>query len=110
MELVGKRANWSTPITSSRPRDILGLSLAAEANISQFIGWSGADQDDNAQEQFILVYNGTTAPTLTDYATTPIGTVILTPQLASVSHYIHQAQSATPVKGDWKVVAAATAA
>lgn len=108
MSGLGKRAGWMSPYMSDRPREVLKLTEAQEATLSKFIGFVGKDQDGNRVEQFILEYDGTVAPTLTDYDETPIGTIILTPQLADVAMYIHQAQSSPAVVGDWKSVAATT--
>lgn len=108
MTKVGIRANWSGVYAGDRPRDILGLTQDQEAKISQFIGFTGKDQAGNPTTKFILVFNGTSNPTLTDFAATPIGTIIETPYLASTSHYIHQAKSTPAVVGDWKKVSATT--
>lgn len=105
MSGVGKRAGWSHPYVGDRPRDVLGLTKDQEATISQFIGFFGKDEDDNKQEQFILRYDGTDAPTLTNYASTPIGTVIIAPKLATPTIYIHKAQSEPGVVGDWYKIA-----
>ncbi len=98
---TGKRAVWSSLYQSDRPRDILGLTEAQEAKIKQFIGLTGKDQDGNESQLFVLKYEGTDAPIVTDFATTPIGTVILCPKLSAPRIYIHKAQSTTPVIGDW---------
>lgn len=105
---TGKRATWSYIYVGDRPREILGLTEAQEADISQFIGFSAKDQDGNSKDHFELVYEGTDAPTLTNFASTPVGTIIWCPNVADVSHYIHQAKTDTPVVGDWKVVATTT--
>ncbi len=98
---TGKRAVWSSLYQSDRPRDILGLSEVQETKISQFIGLAGKDQDGNESQLFVLKYEGTSAPTVTDFATAPIGTVILCPKLSAPRIYIHKAQSSPAVVGDW---------
>lgn len=108
MSELGNRAGWSFPYVGNRPRDILGLTMEQEAAISQFAGFFGMDQDGNEQKLFLLKYDGTEVPTLTDYASTPVGTILLCPKVEGISHYIHQAKSDTAVVGDWKAVTAAT--
>jgi hypothetical protein len=108
MSGIGQRAKFSFPYVGDRPREVLKLTEAQEGALSQFIGFAGTDPEDQPVEQFILVYNGTTVPTLTDYASTPIGTIILTPKLANVFCYQHQAQSSPAVVGDWASVAKTT--
>lgn len=91
-----------------RPRDILGLTEDEEATLKGAFGFVGRNYDGDVQEQFFLIYEGTSAPTLTDYEATPIGTIILTPKLANIAMYQHQAKSTTPVIGDWAKVAKTT--
>ncbi|MEM3091550.1 MAG: hypothetical protein QXD05_00230 [Candidatus Pacearchaeota archaeon] len=100
-EEAGKRASWSSTYESNRPRDILGLTKAQEEKISQFIGFVGKDQSENEQKTFVLIYNGTTAPTLTDFAATPIGTIIIAPKLNAPKIYIHKTKSTIPAVSDW---------
>jgi len=98
---AGKRAGWSSLYESDRPRDILGLTEAQEGTLSQFIGFTGKDQNGKENKTFILKYEGTTAPTLTNYAETPIGTIIIAPKLATPKLYIHKTKSTPAVAGDW---------
>lgn len=104
----GKRANWSSLYQSDRPRDILQLTEAQEATVKQFIGFGGKDQDGNERKLFIIVSDATSQPTLTDFANTPIGTIIFTPKIASILGYQHQAQSSPAVIGDWAKIAKTT--
>jgi len=108
MSGIGLRAGWSHPYVGDRPREILGLTEAQEATLSQFIGFTGKDVNGDPVEQFFITYDEDSAPTLTDYAETPIGTIILTPKLANVAFYQHQAQSTPAVVGDWASVAKTT--
>ena len=103
---AGRRAGWSSIYQGDRPRDILDLTQDQEATIKQFIGFIGKDQDENEKKLIVLVSEETSQPTLVSYATTPIGTIILCPNIAGVFCYIHQAQSVSPVVGDWKSVSA----
>lgn len=98
---AGKRANWSSLYQSDRPQDILGLTQAQEDDFGNIIGFQGRKQDGSAKSAFILVYDETDALTLTDYATTPIGTIIIAPKIAKPTIYIHKAQSSPAVVGDW---------
>lgn len=104
-----KRAGWSTIYISDRPLDILGLTATQEDDFDQFLGLSGKTQDGSASEKFVLYYNKTSNPTLTDYASTPIGTVIIAPNIAVPKIYVHKAKSSTPVVGDWFVFTSAQA-
>lgn len=104
----GKRGNWMGVIASDRPVDVLKLTQAAEANLVGELGFIGKDQAGTSKSLIVLLSEATARPTLTDYANTPIGTIILTPKIASVFGYQHQAQSANPVVGDWAVIAKIT--
>jgi hypothetical protein len=104
----GKRGNWMGIYSSNRPIDVLKLTEAAEANLSGVLGFTGKAQDGTVKTLNILLSEATARPTLTDYASTPIGTIILTPKIAGVFGYQHQAQSANPVVGDWAVIAKTT--
>jgi len=97
---AGKKPNWSQIMDSDNPMDIYGLS-AAEADNLQFIGFSGKDIDGNNTDTIIAVYNGTDAPTLTNYADLPIGAIIIAPKLTTPKLFIHNAQSSPAVVGDW---------
>ena len=99
----GKRAGWSSIYQSDRPRDILGLTEAQEATLKQFFGITGKDQDGEENQIFTCKYEGTSEPTLTNYATTPVGTIIIAPFLVHSKIYVHKTQSASPVVGDWEV-------
>jgi hypothetical protein len=106
---TGKRMSWSSLYQGDRPRDIMDLTEDQEATLSQAIGFSGKDQNGNAKEAIILIYPGTTAPTLTNYAKTPKGTILIAPFLTHSLMYIHKSQSSPAVVGDWEVFTAATA-
>jgi hypothetical protein len=105
---TGKRMAWSSVYQSDRPRDILQLTEDQEATLSQAIGFSGKDQNGDAQEAVILIYPGTSAPTMTNYAKTPKGTIVIAPFLTHSLMYVHKAQSTPAVVGDWEVFTAAT--
>ena len=105
---TGKRANWSGLYVSDRPRDLLGLTEAQEETIDQFIGFVGKDQGGEVKNANILVYTGTSAPTLTDYANTPKGTIIIAPFLTHSTLFVHRLQSTPAVVGDWEKIVAAT--
>jgi hypothetical protein len=107
---TGKRMGWSSLYQSDRPRDILGLTEEQEATLSQAIGFSGKNPEGEAKQANILVYPGTADPTLTNYAATPVGTIIIAPLAGTHSKiYIHKSKSTSPVVGDWEVFTAATA-
>ena len=98
---TSKRATWSVPYVSDRPRDILGLPADQEAKFSNFIGFAGKNQDAEAKTFNVVVYDGTAAPTLTDFAALPVGTVIIAPFLATPKIYVHKTKSDPAVVGDW---------
>lgn len=104
----GKRGNWMSYYQGDRPRDVLGLTEDQEATLKGVIGFVGKNYDGDIQEQFILIFEGTSAPTVTDYAECPIGTLILTPKLADIFGYQKQADSTPAVIGDWAKVAKTT--
>ena len=106
---LGTRATHSVINTSDRPRDILGLTKAQEADFSQFLGFTGRNQAGDTKSTNILFYPDTSAPTLTDYAATPLGTIIIAPFLAHSAIYIHKAASSPAIVGDWEVFTADTA-
>lgn len=101
---TGKRAKWGSLYQGDRPRDVLNLTEDQEATLKGILGFTLNDQDDNQEKQVVLVYHGTSAPTVTNYANTPIGTLIICPKLASPRIYIHKAQSSPAVIGDWYYV------
>jgi len=105
---TGKRANWSGLYVSDRPRDLLGLTEAQEETIDQFIGFVGKNQDGEVKNANLLIFTGTSAPTITDYANTPKGTIIIAPFLTHSLIYVHKSQSTPAVVGDWEVFTAAT--
>src|SRR5690606_20247964 len=98
---AGRRANWSSLYQSDRPQDILGLTQAQEEDFGNIIGFQGRKQDGTAKSTFVLVYDSADALTLTDYAETPIGTVIIAPKITKPTIFIHKAQSSPAVVGDW---------
>lgn len=106
--MSGQYSNWSYVYVGDRPRSILKLTEAAEAEMKQFIGFSGKSPNGDPADQFIMTFDGDAEPDLTDYADTPIGTIILTPKIANVFCYQHQAQSTPAVVGDWASVAKTT--
>lgn len=106
MANTGKRANWMQPYTGDRPRDVLQLTEAQEAKTNKFIGFSGADQNGNAVEQFFLSTDETTV-NFADYTSVPVGTILFTPKVTGVAFY-QRINNATGTSTDWnKVVKAA---
>ena len=109
MSGTGNRAGWAAPYLGDRPREVLGLTQAQEAKVSTFLGFSGKQQDGSDSNAFIMIYPGTTDPTMTDFAATPLGTIVIAPFAGTHSKmYVHKAKSDTPVVGDWEVFTAAT--
>lgn len=98
---AGKKPNWSQIIDTDNIQDIYGLSAAEGATIAQAIGFSGKDQSGNNRDQLVLAYDGTSAPTVTNWADLPVGTVVFCAKLAAPRIYIHKAQSSPAVIGDW---------
>jgi len=105
---IGLMAGWSYPYVGGRPREVLKITEAVEANCSQFWGWSAKDAEGNSAEHFEIEWGLDSAPTVTDFANTPIGTIIWTPELANIAGYQHQAQSSPAVVGDWASIAKTT--
>jgi len=106
---IGTRSKFSFPYVGDRPREILGLTEAQEATISQFIGFAGTDPDDQPVEQFILTTLETSV-TLSNYPTVPIGTIILTPKVSGVALYqrIARATQTASIDADWNKVVKAS--
>lgn len=106
---LGQMANWSYVYVGDRPRSVLKLTEAVEAKCKQFIGFSGKSPNGDPADQFIIV-NENTSVTLSDYSDVPIGTIILTPKVASVAFYqrIAQATPGASVDADWNKVAKTT--
>ena len=98
---TGKRAKWGSLYQGDRPRDILNLTEDEEATLAGMFGFTLNDQDDNEAKQVFLRYDSATAITLTNYADTPIGTVIIAPKLTTPTIFVHKAQSSPGVVGDW---------
>lgn len=106
---AGPKPGWSSPIFSDNPADYYGLTKVQATTIAQFLGFIGKDVTQTEHEFNVLIYDGTSAPTLTNYAVMPIGTMIICPKLTKSSIYIHKAQSSTPVVGDWFIIEGAQA-
>ena len=104
MATKGKRANWSGLIVSDRPRDKFKMTVSEDATLENILGVTGRDQDGDVQDKGILWYGGTTAPTLTNYDDTPVGTILIAYNLSAPRIYIHKAQSSPAVAGDWYYV------
>ncbi len=105
MSGIGLKAGWSHPYVGDRPREVLKLTEAAEATISQFVGFAAKDINGNPVEQFILTTNATSVD-LTLYSDVPIGTIILTPKVSGVFAYqrIAQATPGASVNTDWNKI------
>ena len=98
----GKKSTWSGIYVSDRPSDVLGLTLALEANFDNFIGFTGRNQAGVTKQQNVLFWNSATAPDLEDYGALPTGTIIVAAILTDAPKiYIKHASSAVPVVGDW---------
>ena len=104
----GNFANWSYVYVGDRPRSILKLTEDVEAKCKQFVGFSGKSPDGTSADQFIITTEETSV-TLYDFSDVPIGTIILTPKVASVAFYqrIAQATPGASVDADWNKVAKA---
>lgn len=100
-----KRANWSGLIVSDRPSDEFGLSATQEDDFENITGLIGKDQANSIKQKGILFYNKTAAPTLTDYANIPLGSIIIAPYLTAPKIYIKKLASSTPAVSDWFSVA-----
>lgn len=100
---LGPMANWSYVYIGSRPREIIKIAQAVEADCKQFVGFSGKKQDGTPQDSFIVYWDSATAPTLEDdFDTAPIDTIIIAPRLtAAPKIYIRHAVSSPSVVGDW---------
>lgn len=98
---AGPKPGWSSPIFSENPADLYGLTKAQAEKIAQFIGFMGKDVAQADHEFNVWIYDGTDAPTVTDFAVSPIGTVLVCPKLTKSRLYIHKAQSSPAVVGDW---------
>lgn len=106
MANTGKRANWMHPYVGDRPRDILGLTEAQESKTNVFIGFSGADQNGNPKNQFILSTEETTVD-FSNYASVPVGTILLTPKVAGIFCY-QRVNKTDDSSADWNKVVKAT--
>jgi len=98
---AGPKPGWSQMMYSDNPADLYGLSKAEAETIAQFFGFVGHDVAGDYTETNFMRFDGTSAPTLTNYADMPIGTVIICPKLTAPRIYIHKAQSTPGVVGDW---------
>jgi hypothetical protein len=97
----GKKATWSGVYVSDRPRDLLGLTLALEADFDAFIGFTGRDQAGTVKQKNVLYYNSASAPTLEDYGVLPIGTIVIAPLLTAPKIFIKKLSSTVAAVTDW---------
>ena len=104
---LGKRSTWGVLVTSDRPRDVLNITEAVEAKVSQAIAFASSNQ--SGEEVLIprLVWNDSSAPAdFAVFADLPVGTVIETPLIASIFGYQKIAKSADNAT-DWNKIAKA---
>lgn len=101
MSKLGNRANWSVQYVSDAPRDVLGLTQQQEETVSQFIGFIGTNANEEKKVLNILVVEGEV--NLANYASVPVGTIILTPRNTSVFCY-QRVNATNGGNGDWRVV------
>lgn len=99
--VAGHKPGWSCVKQSDNPQDQYGLTAVNTAKLSQFIGFSGKDVAQDAKELLIVTYEGTSNPTVTDFALLPLGTLLVCPFLSAPRIYIKKAATASPAIGDW---------
>ncbi len=102
MSKLGNRANWSVQYVSDAPRDVLGLTQQQEETVSQFVGFIGTNANEEKKVLNILVVEGVV--NLANYATVPVGTIILTPRSQTIFCYQRVSASNEGREGDWRVV------
>jgi len=104
--IAGNKPNWAREIDTDNFQDMFGLSAAAAKKLQIVSGKSTKDLDGNNRNIVNAVSFETTRVTLTDYATFPIGSTILQPNISTGPLlFVKVASSTTPVIGDWYEVA-----
>ncbi len=98
-----KRADWSSVYRSKRPRDILDLTEEQESTLRQFFGLTGRDRDGKISQIFIINYEGTVEPTVTDYPNLPMNTILICPRLLTPKIFIRKTQTIPANVNDWYV-------
>lgn len=101
MSNKGKKANWSVPYVSDRPDDIFDLNLVQEAQLDNIFGIVGKNQAGVAKKKAIVWYDGEDAPTMTDFAGLPNGSLLIAWNIATPAIYVKKANSDPAVIGDW---------
>jgi len=94
-------------VTSDRPRDVLNISEAVEALVTQCSALASLDQSGNSVLIPRLVWGDDAAPAdFGVFADLPVGSVIETPLIAGIFGYQKIAKSADDAT-DWNKIAKA---
>jgi hypothetical protein len=101
---LGKKEGWEIPLVGFQPKEA-GITKDQAVLFDQILAVKARNERGFPVINFILVYNGTAELNLTEYANTPIGTEIRTPNLAGVYCYYHEKKSNPPSLGDWGTIA-----
>ena len=99
---LGNKANWSVPYVSDRPREILNLNQTQEDKVKSFIGFSGRNSKGEETNTYILETLETSV-NLSDFASCPVGTIILTPKVSGIAFYQRIANTGV-IANDWNKI------
>jgi len=100
---AGLKQNYGRQVDSGSWQDDFGIAKAAAESLG-VVSANKVRNSDGVSAPNVAVtilYLGTGALTLTDFAGFPIGTVIIAAKITTPTIYIHKAQTASPVVGDW---------
>lgn len=98
---AGSKSGWGYLMKSNNPEDTYILTAAQMANLGVWVGFNNLDINGDRHELNIIEYDSADAPTMTDYANTPINTLMIAAKLTKPTLFIHKAQSDPAVIGDW---------
>jgi hypothetical protein len=104
-EAAGVKYKFLREVDTDRWQDLLSLSAADAAKLTNVHAWGGLDEINNQNVVVYMAnYVGSGAIDLTDYGAMDIGSIIIDTTAATKCLYVKIAKSATAVVGDWYYV------
>lgn len=97
---IGRKEGWDFSSNGFEIDDI-GITKSQKSLFEQIFASRNFGLTGKRIVNFILVYKGTEQLTLTDFANTPVGTEIRTPNVEGIFAYIHEKKSNPDSVSDW---------
>jgi len=100
---IGRKEGWDFSSNGFEIEDI-GITKSQKTLFEQTFAFRNYGITGKPVVNFILIYNGTAELTLTEFANTPIGTEIRTPNVEGVYSYYHEKKSNPASANDWAII------